>query len=172
MRERVVKALRNFSAGSGMSRRDESLRHAFTPGRSRSEHAGPMPPVPRDGSAAPRTGTLSIDGASAEWKPFLFTTNDVPHRQCATELRALLLQQCGAAVANTVHKTARGVMDPLLESAPEMRLALLAIAILPLSGAAGTKFPYEQVCSPSLGTFAPTQFFVLALTASALVRRR
>lgn len=64
------------------------------------------------------------------------------------------------------------ILGNFLPSAPEMRLALLAIAILPLSGAAGTKFPYEQVCSPSLGTFAPTQFFVLALTAAALVRRR
>ena len=86
-----------------------------------------MPPDPRDGSAAPRTGTLSIDGASAEWKPFLFTTNDVPHRQCATELRALLLQQCGAAVANTIHKTARGVMC----SAPAAVAPALARLTLP-----------------------------------------
>ena len=49
-----------------------------------------------------------------------------------------------------------------LESAPEMRHAL-AIAMLPLSGAAGTKFPYEQVCSPSLGTLAPRSSSWLSL---------
>lgn len=39
---------------------------------------------------------------------FLFTTNNVPHRQCATELRSLLVEQ--PAAATSVCKSSRGVL--------------------------------------------------------------
>ena len=47
-----------------------------------------------------------------------------------------------------------------------MRTAVVAIAFAMLPTAAittGTKFPYEQVCSPSLGTLAPRSSSWLSL---------
>ena len=58
---------------------------------------------------------------------FQLTTNDVPHRQCAAELRILLQRQQQHVAASTVAKTARGV----LFSAPATVAPTLAKLTLP-----------------------------------------